>query len=71
MNSFPVISHHLFVAAIGDEAGFLEMPRRQKQSFVELADQAAAIALELEDDTRPMTRGGARALRIPWDQAEA
>jgi hypothetical protein len=71
MNSFPVISHHLFVAAIGDAAGLLEMPRRQKQSFVELADQAAAIALELEDDTRPRARGGARALRIPWDQAEA
>ena len=54
MKSLPFISHHLFVAAIGNEGPAQEKPARHERSFTAQADQASAIALEVMDARTPM-----------------
>ena len=63
MNSLPFISHHLFVAAIGNEGRGHERPTRRERPFAGPADQASAIALEVMDARKPMPAGATRALR--------
>ena len=64
MNSLPFISHHLFVAAVGNEGRPPERPPRRPRPFPEPAEQAEAIALEVMDAPRPMRAGAARALQV-------
>jgi len=59
MSSLPLISHHLFVAAIGHQGGS-EPP---ETSSPEPTGTASAIALEVLDGTEPRPERTARALR--------
>jgi hypothetical protein len=63
MNSLPLISHHLFVAAIGSESRAPEKPRRQEKSSAALVGRAIPVALEVLDAASPMPNGGTRTLR--------
>jgi hypothetical protein len=64
MNSLPLISHHLYVAAIANERRVREMPTRRDRSFAEGAAPANAIALEVMDDRKPWLSNAARPLRV-------
>ena len=63
MNSLPFISHHLFVAAIGNEGHGHEKPVRHERPFTAPADPASAIALELLDARKAMPENANRASR--------
>jgi hypothetical protein len=54
MNSLPFISHHLFVAAIGNEGRGHERPPRHDCLFASPSDQASAIAVEVIDTQKPI-----------------
>jgi hypothetical protein len=69
MNSLPFISHHLFVAAIGNEGRGRERPARRERPFSAPADQASAIALEVMDARMPMPEGTSGASRARTAQA--
>jgi hypothetical protein len=71
MNSLPFISHHLFVAAIGNEGHVHEKPGRQKSLSAEVADDAAASVLAGVDERTPFFRRGFHPLRTPAPQARA
>ena len=69
MNSLPFISHHLFVAAIGNEGRAHERPTRHERPSVGPTDPANAIALEVMDGRKPMPAGATRPLRAAVAQA--
>ena len=70
MNSLPLISHHLFVAAIGNEGRVQEKPTRQEEPPDDLSGHATAIALEVVEGARSISNGGTRPLlRTPAIQA--
>jgi len=71
MNSLPFISHHLFVAAIGNKGHVYEKPRQQEKPFAEVAHGAGVNALALVDEPMPLPRRGFRPLRAPAPQARA
>lgn len=71
MNPLPVISHHLFVAAVGNVGHVQEKPGHQKRPFSEAACGPAVRALALGDEAMPLLRHGARPLRMPAHQARA
>jgi hypothetical protein len=71
MNSLPLISHRLFVAAIGNEGHVPERPRRQEKPAVELDDQGTSVALEVMGGARPITHAQIRSLRASPSQARA
>jgi hypothetical protein len=63
MNSLPFISHHLFVAAIGNEGRGHERPARHERSFTTPADQASAIPVEVIDAQKPIPESASGAPR--------
>ncbi len=69
MNSLPFISHHLFVAAIGNEGQGHEKPARPERPFTTPGDQASAIALEVMEATKPMPESTTRASQARISQA--
>jgi hypothetical protein len=69
MNSLPFISHHLFVAAIGNEGRTYERPRRQERPSIEPADSANAVAPEVMDGRQLMPASATRPLRASVAQA--
>ena len=71
MNSLPFISHHLFVAAIGNEGRAHERPTRYERPFVKSAAPACTIALEVMDGRKPLPTGSARPLRASVAQARS
>jgi len=71
MNSLPLISHHLFVAAIGNDGHGQEKPTCQEKQPFELEDYPTAIALELVDEARPISHGGLRPSRNSASQGRA
>jgi hypothetical protein len=64
MNSLPFISHHLFVAAIGNEGRAHARPTRQERPSVGAAAPANAITLEVLNGRKPMLAGSGRPMRI-------
>ena len=66
MNSLPFISHHLFVAAIGNEGRGHEETAQPERPFPARADQASATAFEVMEDREPMpeSANGASRARI-------
>ena len=60
MSSLPLISHHLFVAAIGHQAD----SQPAQISAREPASKPAAISLEVLDWTEPLPERAARPLRV-------
>ncbi len=71
MNSLPLISHHLFVAAIGNEGRAHEQPRRHEHAPGAETGRASAIALEVVDGTRPMRNVATRPLPASVTQARS
>jgi hypothetical protein len=69
MNSLPFISHHLFVAAIGNEGRGRAKPARHERTFAAPADQASAIALEVMGARKLMPEGAIGAPRARITQA--
>jgi hypothetical protein len=69
MNSLPFISHHLFVAAVGNEGPRQERPVRSGGPFAGSADEATVVPLELVDAREPMRDLAARTLRARTDRA--
>ncbi len=73
MSPLLLISHHLFVAAVGSQGGARIKPTRQEvfpensgrgcQSRFTSARDASAIPLEVLGDTRSMPLAGTRSLR--------
>ena len=60
MSSLPLISHHLFVAAIGHQADLpLEVPSQEP------GNKPGAISLEVLDWNEPLPERAARILRAP------
>jgi hypothetical protein len=71
MNSLPFISHHLFVAAVGNEGRRQERPTRSDRPFGGPAEQAATIPLEVLDSREPMLEGASRTSRARINEARA
>jgi hypothetical protein len=71
MNSLPFISHHLFVAAVGNEGRRQERPMRRDRPFAGPAEQATAVPLEVLDAREPMPKGATRASQARIIQARA
>jgi hypothetical protein len=69
MNSLPFISHHLFVAAVGNEGRRQERPMRRDRPFPGPAKQFIAEPLELVDAREPVLGLVARGLRRRIGQA--
>jgi hypothetical protein len=63
MNSLPFISHHLFVAAIGNEGHPRARPTRHERPSVRVADPASDMALEVMAGRKPWPTGAGRLLR--------
>jgi hypothetical protein len=71
MNSLPLISHRLFVAAIGSESRTHERPTRHERPSVGAADRASDIPLEVMDGRTPWPTGAVRPLRASFAQARS
>ena len=71
MNSLPLIHHHLFVAAIGNEDRPSPRPGRAEQRSVELDGPASALAWEVLDSDKPMPAGATRSLQVSVNPAGA
>jgi hypothetical protein len=59
MSTLPLISHHLFVSAIGNE----EAASGQAADQVNAAEPASTIPLEVLDATKPLPPNATRPLR--------
>ncbi len=64
MSSLHLISHHLFVAAIGSEDDGQARPARRDTPGFEAANYASAVPLEVLDSTQPLPVGSMRTLRV-------
>jgi len=71
MNSLPFISHHLFVAAIGNDGRGTARPTRHERPSAGPAEPANAIALEVMDYCRPLPAGATRPVRASVAQARS
>ena len=71
MNSLPFISHHLFVAAIGNEGRAQSRPTRHDRPLAEPTNPASAIPLEVLDGRRPLPASATRPLRAAAAQARS
>ena len=69
MNSFPLISHRLFVAAIGNSNGVTGSVSKNQIGHIKAAGCATAIPLELIDSSKPGPAAGERPLRCANQQA--
>jgi len=67
MNSIPLISHHLFVAAVRNEGRSQERPRKAPAASDSAAHPRPA-RLDAAEDSRPFS-AAARPLRVSGDQA--
>jgi hypothetical protein len=63
MNSLPLISHHLFVAAIGNDSREREKPMQHERLSAGTLDQPSVIAVEVTDARGPLPASSARPLR--------
>ncbi len=63
MSSLPLISHHLFVAALGNEGCAQEKRAGDQAPRIEVTDESKVIPLELIDFGEPMTAEATRLLR--------
>jgi hypothetical protein len=71
MSSLPFISHHLFVAAIGNDDRATSRPTRHEGPSVGTAEPANDIALELMDEPKPSLGGANRPVRATLAQARS
>jgi hypothetical protein len=71
MKSLPVISHRLFVAAIGNESRAHDKPRPLEKPSFEAAGQAASVTVEVAHQAMPILQGGLRPIQASTPQARA
>ena len=71
MNSLPLISHHLFVEAIGGNDRASRKRAQADRPPVTLKGIATALPLELLDAVQPMPAGATRQLRATVASGEA
>lgn len=71
MNSLPFISHHLFVAAVGNKGRRRERPMRRDRPFAGPTQQSAAVPLELVDAQELVLDLAGSGLRRRIEQARA
>jgi hypothetical protein len=71
MNSLPFISHHLFVAAIGNEGRVPDRSTRRDRPPEGPTERAAVIALGVEDARKLMPQITTLAPRARITQAQA
>jgi hypothetical protein len=71
MNSLPFISHHLFVAAIGNEGRLPDRSTRRKMPAAGPGEQATPVALELVGARDPMPEVTTPASRVRTTQTQA
>jgi len=69
MTSLPFISHHLFVAAIGNDDRGEEKPARHERPFVTQVDQASPMALVVMEARKPLPEFAAGTSRVGIAQA--
>jgi hypothetical protein len=69
MNSLPFISHHLFVAAIGNEARSQERAKKRDRSFTAPAGQGTLAPLEVLCAREPILEAAARTSRARLAEA--
>ena len=55
MNSLPFISHHLFIAAIGNDGRGHERPARRERPYSASEDRMSTFVSEVPDVARPMS----------------
>jgi hypothetical protein len=63
MSSLPSISHHLFVAAVGQDDRSVGKPLRQGSQSGPLEDPSQELPLEMLEAGQPLPAGVARPLR--------
>ena len=63
MSTLQFISHHLFVAAAGQDDGSAQEPLRQESASASLKSPAKEVPLELLETGQSMPAGLARSLR--------
>ena len=71
MNSLPFISHHLFVAAVGNEGRRQERSMRRDRPFASPGEPVTTVPLEMVDTREPRLDVAARALRARITHARA
>ena len=69
MNSLPFISHHLFVAPIGNVGREHEQPASHERLPIVPGDQPSAITLEVMDARGRMPESENRALQPRMSEA--
>ncbi len=70
MNSLPFISHHLFVAAIGNGGRPQERSTRQERPSAAPAGPTSSLVLAMMDSRKPLSVSAARLLRATAAQAQ-
>ncbi len=63
MSSLRSISHHLFVAAVGQDDRFARKSSRQGSATAALAHPVRELPLEILEPSQPITARPARSLR--------
>jgi hypothetical protein len=71
MNSLPFISHHLFVAAVGNGGRAHERPTRHERPPAGPTEPASTMAVEVMDSQKLSPIGAARPLRAFVAQARS
>ena len=71
MSSLPLISHRLFVAAIGTEGSVPGKAPQTENAFSPPASIATAISLEVLNSVKETTSNGARPLRTARDRGSS
>lgn len=64
MNSLPLIPHHLFIAAIGNQRREGQKSTRPEPRFVEMVGSAASVAVEPVENRRPSSIRVSHPLRV-------
>ncbi len=71
MNSLPLISHHLFVAAIGNENRGHERPARREPPYAGLNGGSGAIVVDVPDVRKETPRSVRGVLREGFTEVPA
>ncbi len=71
MNSLPLISHHLFVAAVGSESRVSDRQARRDRPPAGLATPASEMMLEMLDARKRTPEAANRALQARITEAPA
>jgi hypothetical protein len=66
MSSIPLISHHLFMAAVAEQSGVSRAARRAARSLPARDVRVKEISVELIELVRPLPQTGSAFAALPW-----